>query len=429
MCFWSAALALGLSREKFRAKFFAYEGSLDDGGWIKPTLLCVDDDPAMLAHHARTLRKLFYVHTALSGLEGLAAIEQGGRYPAVLVDMNMPGMDGIEFLARAARISPDSAFVMLTGNVDQQTAVRAVNEGHVFRFLNKPCAVDAVLEALAAGVERSQQLQEQRLLEEKFLDGGIRLLTQVLHAADPHAAQRSENLMAYVRSYYEALDTGCGLPRDVELAVSFCSVGFTAIPTAVLHRARAGGELTPAEERMLASASELGGRILGFIPKMESAGRIVRYQDKGFAGTGHPQDGVTGDDLPFGARLLHVMIDLLRLEASGATRGDALQQMSALSGEYDPEILKVCRTRWRPVSSKKLVRVRTSIPVADLCISDVLGKALHSVSNIFFAPEGTVISKPLMRKIREWERMGMLAPQVVVFMTRIADPNGISKHE
>ena len=381
----------------------------------------------MLAHHSRTLRKPFYVHTALSGVEGLAAIEQGGRYPAILVDMNMPGMDGIEFLTLAAKTSPDSAFVMLTGNVDQQTAVRAVNEGHVFRFLNKPCSAEAVLEAITACVEHSQQMQEQRLLEERVLDGGIRLLTQVLHAVDPHAAQRSENLMAYVRSYYEALDTACQLPRDLELAVSFCSVGLAVIPAGVLHRARSGGELTPAEERMMESASELGGRILSFIPKMEAAGRIVRYQNKGFGGAGHPLDEVAGDDLPFGARLLHVMIDLLRLEAAGAARSDALQQMGALGEEYDPEILKVCRTRWRPSCSKSLVRVRASIPVADLCISDVLGKALHSVSNIFFAPEGTVISKPLMRKIREWERMGMLAPEVVVFMTRMPEPTGVPR--
>jgi hypothetical protein len=103
--------------------------------------------------------------------------------------------------------------------------------------------------------------------------------------------------------------------------------------------------------------------------------------------------------------------------------------MSDLGEEYDPEILKVCRTRWRPAYSKSLVRVRTSMPVSDLCISDVLGKALYSVSNIFFAPEGTVVSKPLMHKIREWERMGMLAQEVVVFMTRIPEPNGVAKHE
>ena len=195
----------------------------------------------MLAHHARTLRKFFCVHTALNGAEGLAALEQGGRYPAILADMNMPGMDGIEFLCSAARISPDSAFVMLTGNVDQKTAVRALNEAHVLRFLNKPCTGEAVLEAVNACVAHSQAQQEKRLLEERVLDGGIRLLTQVLHAADPHAAQRSENLLAYVRSYYAALDAAGGLPRDLEIAVSFCSVGLAVIPAAVLRRARSGG--------------------------------------------------------------------------------------------------------------------------------------------------------------------------------------------
>jgi response regulator RpfG family c-di-GMP phosphodiesterase len=383
----------------------------------------------MLAHHSRTLRKDFNVHTALSGTEGLATIEQGGLYPAVLVDMHMPGMDGIEFLKRAAKLSPDTAFVMLTGNADQLTAVRAVNEGHVFRFLNKPCSAATVREALRACVEHSRLSRANRLLEERVFDGGTRLLTQVLHAADPHVAQRSQNLLAYVRSYYEALDASPELPRDLEIAVSFCSVGFAVIPAAVLRKARNGADLTQTEERMLESASELGGSILEFIPRMENAGKIVRYQNKSYGGGGSPRDGLAGDALPFGARLLHVMIDLLRFEGEGVARDEALYTMQSQVEEYDPEILKVCRSRWRPSQLKSLERVRVPVPVAELCICDVLGKALHSVSNIFLAPEGTVIRKPLMRKIREWDRMNMLASEVFIFSSRVALPDGFAARE
>jgi response regulator RpfG family c-di-GMP phosphodiesterase len=382
----------------------------------------------MLAHHARSLRKHFHVHTALNGIEGLAALEQGGQYPAILADVTMPGMDGIEFLVRARRLSPDTAFVMLTGNVDQQTAVRALNELNVFRFLNKPCSVSEVVEAVTEGVARSKALQANRILEEKFLDGGIRVLLKVLHAADPHSAERSANLMAYVRSYYEMLDPAGSLPRDLEMAVTFCSIGFAAIPGSILRKARTGLELTVSEQKMMASAPELGGGILSFIPQMENAARIVRYQGKGFDGSGDPKDEVSGDALPFGSRLLLVMNDLLRLEAEGLSQSAALSKMGEYGEKYDPEILKVCRTRWRPTVHQNVERVRIAVPVEELSISDVLGRALYSVSNILLAPEGTIITKPLLRKIREWTRMQMLDEEVVILMTRVAHPDGLSDH-
>jgi len=52
--------------------------------------------------------------------------------------MRMPGMSGIELLEELGKISPNTVCMMLTGNADQQTAVDAINRGHLFRFFNKP---------------------------------------------------------------------------------------------------------------------------------------------------------------------------------------------------------------------------------------------------------------------------------------------------
>ena len=391
---------------------------------MKPLILCIDDDPLVLANHARSLRKHFTMHTALSGEEGIAAIEQGGQYTVILADMRMPGMDGIEFLVRALELSPDTVCAMLTGNSDQETAVRAVNEGHVFRFLNKPCPSSEVIDAIQACYEHHKNLHAKRLVEEKALDGGIRLLSQVLQAANPLAVNRSRVLWEYVLSYYKNIDPAGGVPRDLELAVTFRTIGEVVIPATLVHKAKTGGDLTATEERLVNSAPEVGGQILGYIPGMENVAAIVRYQEKGFDGSGLPMDSVAGEALPFGARLIRVMSGLLRLEASGVAQGTALSLLKKEGHLYDPEILKVCTTRWRPPAQTQFERIRVTIPLTELCISDVLSRPLHTTSGTFVAPEGTVVTKPLLRKIREWQSLQMMPEEVDVSVLRPINPDG-----
>ncbi len=62
-----------------------------------------------------------------------------GRDVAVLVSDNMmPGMRGVDILARARSISPDTVRIMMTGFADLPTAIDAINRGEVFRFVVKP---------------------------------------------------------------------------------------------------------------------------------------------------------------------------------------------------------------------------------------------------------------------------------------------------
>ncbi len=96
-------------------------------------ILCVDDDSNILIGYQRALRKQFQIEVALGGEEGLAAVRSQGPYAVIVADMRMPGMDGVELLVKVREIAPDTVRMMLTGNADQQTALEAVNQGHIFR--------------------------------------------------------------------------------------------------------------------------------------------------------------------------------------------------------------------------------------------------------------------------------------------------------
>src|SRR6266404_3838890 len=102
-------------------------------------ILCVDDDANTLGGYQRALRGRFSIDTALDGKSALALIASEGAYAVIVADMSMPAMDGIQFLIHARELAPDSVRIMLTGSSAQETAVAAINQGHISQFLTKPC--------------------------------------------------------------------------------------------------------------------------------------------------------------------------------------------------------------------------------------------------------------------------------------------------
>src|SRR4030042_1065067 len=103
-------------------------------------VLCVDDDENLLDGYKRNLKADYEFEGALSARDGLEMIINNGPFAVVISDMRMPEADGIKFLSILKDKFPDTVRIMLTGNADLQTAINAVNDGHVFQFLTKPCA-------------------------------------------------------------------------------------------------------------------------------------------------------------------------------------------------------------------------------------------------------------------------------------------------
>ncbi|MBN2842219.1 MAG: response regulator, partial [Sedimentisphaerales bacterium] len=101
-------------------------------------VLIVDDELSVLKALERALRKEGYgLLTAESGEHALDLLS-GYKVAVILSDINMPGMNGIEFLSRAQHLSPDSIKMVLSGYADIDLVMDAINHGHVWRYLTKP---------------------------------------------------------------------------------------------------------------------------------------------------------------------------------------------------------------------------------------------------------------------------------------------------
>jgi DNA-binding NtrC family response regulator len=117
-------------------------------------ILFVDDDPNFLASLQRTFRQQLSFDTASSALEALALLKNQGPYAVIVADISMPGMSGIELLAKVTELAPETVQVLLTGSTDLETFVAAVEGRNIFRYLAKPCDVDALRGVIIEGLKR-----------------------------------------------------------------------------------------------------------------------------------------------------------------------------------------------------------------------------------------------------------------------------------
>ncbi|MDJ0815056.1 MAG: SpoIIE family protein phosphatase [Desulfobacterales bacterium] len=120
---------------------------------MRTKVLLVDDDEMLLAGLKRQLRNKFKIETAISGEDAVKMVEENGPYAVVVSDYMMPGMNGIELLRQVKVSDPDTIRMMLTGSADMSTAIKAVNEGSIYKFHPKPCPAETLGNAIQSGIE------------------------------------------------------------------------------------------------------------------------------------------------------------------------------------------------------------------------------------------------------------------------------------
>jgi len=216
----------------------------------------------------------------------------------------MPDMDGVQFLTRVEARAPDTVRLMLTGNADQRTAVNAVNEGHVFRFLTKPCPPELLALTLKAALGQHRLITAERDVLERTLNGTTKVLGDLLSILDPAAFGLGEKLREYMRAYVRHLKIT--QTWDLELAAMLCQIGYVTIPSEVLHKYRVNLTLKAEETDMIDRVPRTGADLRAHIPRLEGVARAVLYQGKNYDGTGFPTDAVAAGEIPMGARVLRV---------------------------------------------------------------------------------------------------------------------------
>src|SRR6202051_27584 len=134
---------------------------------ITATILLVDDEPLVTYALKRALhREPYEILTATSAAAGQELLDRH-RVDVVISDEQMPGMSGSEFLSAVRKKFPATIRMILSGQASLEAAVRAINEGEVYRFFLKPCnPTDLIFTVQQALAHKRLEEQSRRLLRE-----------------------------------------------------------------------------------------------------------------------------------------------------------------------------------------------------------------------------------------------------------------------
>jgi len=354
-------------------------------------LLLVDDERAVVDGLRRLLGREYAVTTATSGAEALALMASGPQFDVIVSDMRMPEMDGAAFLARARAHTPDSARILLTGQTDITSAMAAVNNGAIFRFLAKPCDIVELRAALVAGVRQVQLTRAERELLDNTLTGSVQLLTDVLELAVPSIFARSRRITRIAR-HIAARVAPPSEAWSFELAARLAHIGCVALPAAVVERAGHRAKLTPAELDIWKTHPATAARLISSIPRLRTVAEMVRRQQQ------IETRVVMTDVVALGAATLRLSIDLDTRLALG---DDLPKALAALARTHDQQLLRALLDFDRREAARS-----EAVSLVELQPEMVLEEALQSRSGTMILAAGTELTAVMLERLRNFANNG-----------------------
>jgi response regulator RpfG family c-di-GMP phosphodiesterase len=302
--------------------------------------------------------------------------------------------------------------MMLTGNGDIETAIGAINEGSVFRFLTKPCSDDVLRAALDAGLAQHRLIVAERDLLERTLNGCVRVLTEMLSLVNPQAFNRA----LHARKAAQHICRKLRLARTwhIDLAAMLSQLGCVAVPAEALNTGPRSAGAASEEEARVAMLPSITRDLLSDIPRLETVAAIVALQDDPLVLGDAECPLEDWDQVRLGGQILRVALDFDRAVASGAGRESALSHMRAQPGEYDARLVEALRDFEVPGMAFEL----QTIEYEELKEGMILHEDVCNRSGLLLVGKGQTVTPPMVLRLQVLKRVGAIDGRLRVLARR-----------
>ena len=327
-------------------------------------ILVVDDEPALVGLVVELLERSGYDFSAAADAEhDLLHLQDDPGCELVLLDVMMPGADGLSLLDAICRNHPGLPVVMLTAVHDVHVATSAFRRGAV-DYLLKPFERNQLLSAVARVLEHGrlhkqntaylQNLEEiisartSRLRAtmhdlEKSYDFTLEAMGDALDLRDAETEGHSRRVTAYTIALAREIGLDDEQLRTIARGAFLHDIGKIATPDRILLKP---GKLDPGETEIMRQHCARGYELVRKIPFLRDASEIIYSHQETFDGTGYPR-GLSGEAIPLGARIFAIADTLDAMTSDRPYRkrmtfADARQEIARCGGtQFDPAIVEV----------------------------------------------------------------------------------------
>ena len=369
-------------------------------------ILFVDDEPSVLDGYKRLLIRDRAIDTAVGGILGLTAIAENGPYAVVISDMRMPQMDGAQFLAKVREVAPATTRLALTGYVDVETAMYAVNEGNIFRFLTKPCSKENLLKAIGDALAQHRLISAEKELQEQTLRGSVSVLAEVLSFSNPAAFGRAMRLRRFVQHVARKLELKS--TWQFEIAAMLSQLGCVTLPLEVMNAAYAGERLAPEDQKKYDAHPSVTWEMLSRIPRMEAIAQMIAAQSnpRPLIDATSPEER---REIEFGIQLLRAGLEFESHIGRGLSAVDAAKKMRTGPKGIDISILRALDDL---VPSAPMQQRECA--VSDLAVGMMLQEDLRDPNGLLIVTKGQELTYQWIERLKGLWQRGAIGKRVKI---------------
>lgn len=359
-----------------------------------PKVLFVDDQAKVLDDLKVIVAEVCEAHVALNAEEGLKIFESEGPFTIVASDQNLPGMNGSEFLAMVNRRDPYCSTMLVTGHADYHDAMRAVNNGHVFRLLDKPYAEQDLLDAIQAGTRQRQLIESEQVLLQETLVGAVNALTETLATVKPlffGRAQRIKRLSGEIARYLK-------FPHvwQVESAAVFSQMASITLPEEEAENVFLRKKLRPQIVELVKKFPQVIDHLLGNIPRLDEVREIIDC----LMGNPLPYENKAKMEVYQAYRIIDAALEYDYMETEGHESEVILGTLRGGEKKFDKDVIEAMSKLLHKSKTRYLVN---EVPLEELRVGMRLAEDLSLETAMLVAPKGTDITKHFLQVLHNYD--------------------------